>query len=89
MRFRNFFEDLAEYNHWRYDKWHPWFAWYPVTIKGQFVWLEWVERCIRENCFSDYRLPGDTEKTEIEIIAGLDNSLHEEVSPKIWRMLKK
>lgn len=37
--------------------WRPWFAWYPVRLgvssdafrpdaDRQFVWLEWVERCI-------------------------------------------
>lgn len=38
---------------WRNDKlkwlheWHRWFAWYPVTIGKDRVWLETVERiCI-------------------------------------------
>lgn len=25
-------------------KWHSWFAWYPVEIKGYYYWLEQVER---------------------------------------------
>jgi hypothetical protein len=25
-------------------KWHRWFAWYPVVVAGQWVWLETVER---------------------------------------------
>lgn len=24
--------------------WHVWFAWYPVTVSGEVVWLEKVER---------------------------------------------
>ena len=26
------------------DDWQKWFAWYPVKIKNEYVWLEWVER---------------------------------------------
>lgn len=25
-------------------KWHPWFAWHPVRIGGDMVWLETIER---------------------------------------------
>jgi putative SOS response-associated peptidase YedK len=24
--------------------WVRWFAWFPVRIEGEIVWLEWVER---------------------------------------------
>jgi hypothetical protein len=24
--------------------WHPWFAWYPVEVGNEIVWLESVER---------------------------------------------
>lgn len=47
----------------RREKWHPWFAWYPVRLNyngptedewlgwdsGQWVWLETVERQIVDN----------------------------------------
>lgn len=26
------------------EAWRPWFAWYPVRIGHEFVFLEWVER---------------------------------------------
>jgi hypothetical protein len=26
------------------EKWNPWFAWYPVTVGNERVWLETVER---------------------------------------------
>jgi hypothetical protein len=26
------------------DLWHSWFAWHPITIDGQRVWLRWIER---------------------------------------------
>lgn len=30
--------------------WHRWFAWYPVTVGTEWVWLEWVERrCVEWN----------------------------------------
>lgn len=32
---------------WRHqepERWHRWFAWYPVVIDGEWVWLESVER---------------------------------------------
>lgn len=25
-------------------KWHPWFAWRPIRIDDQLVWLETIER---------------------------------------------
>lgn len=25
-------------------KWHRYFAWFPVLIDGEYIWLEWVER---------------------------------------------
>ena len=28
----------------QYDEWRSWFAWYPVKIKGSWVWLETVKR---------------------------------------------
>jgi len=24
--------------------WRSWFAWHPVTVDGQRIWLHWVER---------------------------------------------
>jgi len=27
-----------------YDEWRSWFAWYPVVVGDEYVWLEWVER---------------------------------------------
>jgi hypothetical protein len=26
------------------DVWRRWFAWHPVTVDGQRVWLRWIER---------------------------------------------
>jgi hypothetical protein len=26
------------------EEWHPYFAWFPVTVGRQRVWLEWIER---------------------------------------------
>jgi len=26
--------------------WHKWFAWYPILINGNFIWLKFVERRI-------------------------------------------
>jgi hypothetical protein len=28
------------------DPWRPWFAWHPVRIDKQWVWLERIERMI-------------------------------------------
>lgn len=25
-------------------EWHPWFAWHPIRVDGEIVWLEWVWR---------------------------------------------
>jgi len=25
-------------------EWHKFFAWYPVLIDDEYVWLEWVEK---------------------------------------------
>lgn len=41
-------------------EWRGWFAWHPVTVRGERVWLRWVERVI--NLDDDgptviYRLP--------------------------------
>jgi len=30
-------------------EWHPFFAWRPVILHGENVWLEWVERKITTN----------------------------------------
>lgn len=27
-------------------QWRRWFAWHPVQVRGQRVWLHWVERQI-------------------------------------------
>ena len=29
------------------SKWHSWFAWYPVKIEHDLVWLEKIERKIK------------------------------------------
>ena len=35
--------DLSSKKHVRINRWHRWFAWYPVnTIEGKRVWLETV-----------------------------------------------
>jgi hypothetical protein len=43
------------------DQWHRWFAWYPVRIGDERVWLEFVERRITEGGLFDdsfwYRWP--------------------------------
>lgn len=25
------------------EEWHPWFAWIPVIVEDELVWLEWIE----------------------------------------------
>lgn len=25
-------------------RWHHWYAWHPVKLKGEYVWLERIER---------------------------------------------
>jgi hypothetical protein len=41
--------------------WCRWFAWYPVSVGGERVWLEWVERrfagFVLDDWFYCYRLP--------------------------------
>jgi hypothetical protein len=48
----------------RFGVWRKWFAWYPVAIDRQMVWLETVERKVECYggvgglfCSSEYRLP--------------------------------
>jgi len=31
--------------------WHKWFAWYPVPVRGKWVWLEFVGRHISKNAY--------------------------------------
>ncbi len=38
----------------RYGHWHRWFAWHPVCVNGQLVWLEAVDRRRREGQVDDY-----------------------------------
>ncbi len=67
MKFRNPIQTLVDYQFYLHDKWYPWFAWYPVVIKKKVVWLEFIEKCRREEgCGSDYRCSGDTTPTNIE-----------------------
>jgi hypothetical protein len=40
MRFQNQYGPIIP----KYSYWNKWFAWYPVTIAGKFVWLEIVWR---------------------------------------------
>lgn len=63
MRVLDVMEVWVDYTWWKYDKWFPSFAWYPVKIRDHWVWLEPVEKCTREGCLSDYRYPGDTTPT--------------------------
>ena len=28
----------------QYDEWRDWFAWFPVKIQGEWIWLETVQR---------------------------------------------
>lgn len=46
------------------NTWRPWFAWYPVQVDGEKVWLQTVERKLwgiggelGEHFFYNYRLP--------------------------------
>jgi len=48
------------------ENWHRWFAWYPVTISGQKVWLEVVERQCGESIGGDY--------THYRAVATVDSS---------------
>ena len=36
------------------EDWHGWFAWYPVVVSGQWVWLERLERRDGETFCGDY-----------------------------------
>ena len=38
MRFKFKFKDVEE--------WHRWFAWRPVFVEDEIVWLEFIERRI-------------------------------------------
>lgn len=43
--------------------WRKWFAWYPVEIDGENVWLEWIERYCEgrgDHTAVDYRNLGTT-----------------------------
>lgn len=37
------FLSLSEYLK-RFEEWRPWFAWHPIFVDGELVWLEAVER---------------------------------------------
>lgn len=44
------------------EAWHMWFAWYPITVKSEIIWLECVERhryisMCTGDCYYEYRLP--------------------------------
>ena len=51
-RFPQFDRALAEKRMEKYDCWHWWFAWYPVRVKGRWVWLRPVKRrsSYNDNC---------------------------------------
>jgi hypothetical protein len=39
-------------------EWHPWFAWYPVKIQNEVVWLEKVQRKYTffwDEAYAEYR----------------------------------
>jgi hypothetical protein len=40
----------------RLQRWHRWFAWYPITVDGDKYWLEFVYRkaSIRFTILDDY-----------------------------------
>lgn len=38
--------ETAEDRYRRRLDWHKWFAWYPVRVGGQVVWLETIERSV-------------------------------------------
>ncbi len=31
-------------DHQKYDEWRAWFAWHPVKIESNWIWLETVQR---------------------------------------------
>lgn len=33
-------------------KWHSWYAWFPVKVKNEWVWMEYIKR--RQVIFTDY-----------------------------------
>jgi hypothetical protein len=42
------------------DPWHRWFAWHPVRVGDEWVWLETIERqiiCPELGGASEYRFP--------------------------------
>ena len=41
---------------WYAFKWHPYFAWFPVTASGHGVWMETIERKFGFYGW-EYRLP--------------------------------
>lgn len=41
----------------RLETWRPWFAWRPVVIDGERVWLEWIFR--RTKVHTPYYSGGD------------------------------
>lgn len=50
QRWKDAYAEQKEKNHptWLFEReWHPWFAWFPVDIRGDHpatAWLSWVER---------------------------------------------
>lgn len=38
------FDRLMEYASWKQAQWTRWFAWYPVMMNGERIWLKLVER---------------------------------------------
>jgi hypothetical protein len=44
----------------RLTQWHRWYAWFPVRVGEQRVWLEWIERKlypVYEGWVGEYRFP--------------------------------
>jgi hypothetical protein len=46
MRWEQGKSAAQEYREWLQKKkqWNAWFAWFPVTVGKERVWLEWIER---------------------------------------------
>ena len=48
------------------EEWHSWFAWHPIVIDTQVVWLERVQRQLLSGVFDDvvayYRLLPEGER---------------------------
>lgn len=38
----------------RHEKWHGWFAWYPVLVGEEYVWLERLWRCRQAHLEAEY-----------------------------------